>query len=180
MRSFLVIYSILFLGNLLSQVQTVGVEFKFSKNRTYFEGIVGKSNNDLVGVSVQYNKSKTNQLYINKFNYKTLDLSATYPITLPKSKKFELVPNQLFLVDGQLYLICFKPYKKLASKVICAYNVSSDGALGSYHRLDSIAHIGTEDKDLYHLIQDKGEKKIVFFTNKFNTIKVCHFWENNI
>lgn len=146
----------------------VGSEFKQDRGKVYFEGVIGKQKESLLGVSVLYNRNKSNQLIINKFNYDNLKLTSSLDIEIPESKEMQFVPEQVFLVKEQLMLIGYKIYRKASSRTVGIYKIGDKGELSKFIQLDSILNVGVDADNVYKIIQGESENSFYYFRNALN------------
>lgn len=147
----------------------IGDEFKLNHSRTYFEGIAGKAKNQLIGVSVQYNKTKVNTLNIEEFNWNNLSKTGSYPIEFPNNKSFEITPEQIVLIGERKCIIALHHYKKKPIKVLALYEVVEDQLNEDYLLLDSLNNVGEDELEFYKITQNKDETKLIVVTNKLSS-----------
>lgn len=147
----------------------LGEEFT-SSAKIQFQGFIGEANESVYGVESQFNGAKLKDLYLSKYDKKSLKPIFSKGIIPAETVQFTFSPKEIFTLKDTAYLICIATDKSTKERLISVNPVSSDGELGKMYFLGSIPIQSATHED-FSVVIDQEEKRFLvvrYFSYEMN------------
>ncbi|MEO9257737.1 MAG: hypothetical protein ABI207_05105, partial [Crocinitomicaceae bacterium] len=141
-----------------------------STAKIQFQGFIGEANENIYGVESQFNGGKLKDLYLSKYDKKSLKSIFSKGIIPAETAQFTFSPIEIFTLKDTAYLICVATDKSTKERLISVNPVSKDGELGATHFLGSIPIQSTAHED-FSVVIDQEEKRFLvvrYFSYEMN------------
>jgi|GEM_PF-5270904 len=141
-----------------------------SSAKVQFQGFIGEANESIYGVESQFSGAKLKDLYLSKYDKKSLQPIFSKGIIPSETAQFTFSPIEIFTLKDTAYLICTATDKSTQERIISVNPVSKDGELGATHFLGSIA-IQSATHDDFSVVIDQAEKRFLvvrYFSYEMN------------